>query len=922
MRRIFFLFIIPLILVISSSTLLSDYEIEWMDMLDLDGFSDFSRAVATDNGGNIFVAGGGARLIKYNSATGETIWTSTAPAYVLYGVATGESEQYEKQWADTVKHAESWYGRGGCATDSDGNIYVSGHKVNAGPYTIKYSPAGESLWADYINLTNGGSHGIAVDKNGAIVVAGYSWLKNGCPSNRTNFYIVRYKPSGSSYIIDWVDTLNNDAISDTFTSDIPGDQGGGAIAVDTDCNIYVTGRSSPFGVTDCYYWTVKYDSLGNKQWDRAWGEPGKDNRAYAVATDPVGNVVVTGKARSVYSIGGILTLKYNSSGTLQWADSCKFYSAGNGVVMDNSGDVYITGQVTAPTWAIYTRKLTSSGNFVWSDTIDFANVQIGRAVTTDADGNIIVGGYHYHPKADYYVIKYSPLGESLFAFIDTTDSMACCYGVATDGNDIILSGDYKHSSKYGIYTVKYAKDIIVVVGNDYNFVTSTNSWWIGKYNSSGDIQWADTFDFGYGDKLCIAHDVVTDVTGNYFVTGYYVDNSNNSHMHTRKYDASNSLIWQRTIDNGKRAYGIALDPDGNIIITGSGTTVQYNSSGTFQWSRVIGSGSEGVATGSTGDIYVVGNVQVASTRDCHLAKYNSSGTLQWADTIESSAGYDYFYGVAVDTNGNIIATGYLYNGTDNDYFTVEYNASGEIVWADTIDNGSEDYAQKVAADDDGNVFVTGYSLFSGFDYFTLKYKYTSPTVVELVNFEAIGREGFVDIKWMTEVEIDNYKWLISRSTENDGVYKKIAEQDAMGSGPNNYTYTDLSVIPNRSYWYKLGDMDTDGKITWHGPVNAIPKPGTKFLLSLSSSSPNPSKSISKIEYQVPNSSGNKPLRVTLKVYNLVGQLVKTLVNEQKKPGHYTVRWDGKDNSGKRVPSGIYFYRLEANDRLTRKLIRL
>jgi len=61
-------------------------------------------------------------------------------------------------------------------------------------------------------------------------------------------------------------------------------------------------------------------------------------------------------------------------------------------------------------------------------------------------------------------------------------------------------------------------------------------------------------------------------------------------------------------------------------------------------------------------------------------------------------------------------------------------------------------------------------------------------------------------------------------------------------------------------------------------------------------------------------------KVTLSIYNLVGQVVRELVNEERFAGQYEVQWDGRDNNGFRVPSGLYFYTIHANDfRETRKM---
>jgi flagellar hook assembly protein FlgD len=57
----------------------------------------------------------------------------------------------------------------------------------------------------------------------------------------------------------------------------------------------------------------------------------------------------------------------------------------------------------------------------------------------------------------------------------------------------------------------------------------------------------------------------------------------------------------------------------------------------------------------------------------------------------------------------------------------------------------------------------------------------------------------------------------------------------------------------------------------------------------------------------------EPLHTTLTIYNILGQKVRTLVDEDKVPEEYQVLWDGKDNLGKEVGSGIYFYRLKVGD---------
>jgi flagellar hook assembly protein FlgD len=68
---------------------------------------------------------------------------------------------------------------------------------------------------------------------------------------------------------------------------------------------------------------------------------------------------------------------------------------------------------------------------------------------------------------------------------------------------------------------------------------------------------------------------------------------------------------------------------------------------------------------------------------------------------------------------------------------------------------------------------------------------------------------------------------------------------------------------------------------------------------------------------------HSPIPTTLKIYNVLGQLVRTLVDQEKLPRRYEVLWDGKDDRGKEVTSGVYFYRLETSGyKETKKMILL
>lgn len=94
-------------------------------------------------------------------------------------------------------------------------------------------------------------------------------------------------------------------------------------------------------------------------------------------------------------------------------------------------------------------------------------------------------------------------------------------------------------------------------------------------------------------------------------------------------------------------------------------------------------------------------------------------------------------------------------------------------------------------------------------------------------------------------------------------------------------------------------------------VDEITDPlGIPKTFALSQNYPNPFNSTTLIRYAIPDREG-RPHRTTLKIYNIAGQKVRTLVDKRQAPGYYSVAWHGRDGLGKEVSSGIYFYRLQA-----------
>ncbi|UCG54911.1 MAG: T9SS type A sorting domain-containing protein [Dehalococcoidia bacterium] len=94
----------------------------------------------------------------------------------------------------------------------------------------------------------------------------------------------------------------------------------------------------------------------------------------------------------------------------------------------------------------------------------------------------------------------------------------------------------------------------------------------------------------------------------------------------------------------------------------------------------------------------------------------------------------------------------------------------------------------------------------------------------------------------------------------------------------------------------------------------------RYVFALRQNYPNPFNPITTISYEV---GEGKPVTVEIHIYDVRGTLVKTLVNEIKQPGHYLVVWNGRNDVGQQVSTGIYFYQFRAGHfAQTKKLLLL
>lgn len=207
-----------------------------------------------------------------------------------------------------------------------------------------------------------------------------------------------------------------------------------------------------------------------------------------------------------------------------------------------------------------------------------------------------------------------------------------------------------------------------------------------------------------------------------------------------------------------------------------------------------------------------------------------------------------------------------------------------------------------------------------------------PTLpVELSSFTAIQTaQNFVNLTWVTEseTEILGFNAYRSGTSELNDSYRinPSVIQGTNTSTQHTYSFIDSEGLTNNhTYWYWLESVELSGGSEFFGPVSVNfvigddddPTPQIPTRTALLNAFPNPFNPMTRIPYTLKDGSS-----VRIDICNLKGQTIRTLVNEFKAAGTYWKDWDGKDNGGNDVTSGIYYYRMSAGKFTSTKKIVL
>jgi len=273
-------------------------------------------------------------------------------------------------------------------------------------------------------------------------------------------------------------------------------------------------------------------------------------------------------------------------------------------------------------------------------------------------------------------------------------------------------------------------------------------------------------------------------------------------------------------------------------------------------------------------------------------------------------------------NGDWMHIAATYDGTEMKLYinAIEENSTTNV--PGSIGTNSDPLG--IGADDDGDDKFKGtlddvYLYSTALSQTEIGQLMNNPLPVELTLFTAHIQGSDVRLDWRTETEVNNYGFEMERTSplpppfqggggEAGGGWEKIGFVEGHGNSnsPKTYSFTDSNPTGGSKFSYRLKQIDNDGTYEYSEIVEVEFAP-TDFVLY--QNYPNPFNPTTKIRYQLPLLGGDKRGGlITIKLYDVLGNEVATLVNEEQTAGNYEIDFDGSS-----LASGMYVYRMQAGE---------
>ncbi len=477
----------------------------------------------------------------------------------------------------------------------------------------------------------------------------------------------------------------------------------------------------------------------------------------------------------------------------------------------------------------------------------------------------------------------------------------CLLPVVAMPQNLLWSANYGGVySETGYAGLQAADSGYLILGSTYSYGRGGYDIYLVRTNSIGDTLWTRSYG---GSSTDFGYDITATSDGGYVIVGSTKSyGSGNKDIYILKTDDTGDTLWTKVCGGSEldEANAVRQTFDNGLIICGTtGSSgagysdlyfIRTDSLGNSVWARTYGgvAGESGCDVRQTSDS---GYIAVGSTgsfgegySSIYVVRIDKNGDSLWA-AVYGGSGADMGYSVECTPDGGFLIVGATasYGAGYTDVYLIKTNSTGDTLWTRTYGGWGDDRGYSACLAADGTYIIIGATESFGagnLDIYLIKTTMTGETIWTKTfggSSSDYGRMVFQD---------------------RDGGYILI------GDG-YSYTYggADMYLFKIQGEMTSVDDND-----------NAILPEG----FELGQNYPNPFNMTTAIEYILPRHS-----TVTLAIYNILGQVVHEWPAQSRPMGSHIVQWDGRNDAGIDVASGVYFYRLAADDFIeTKKMVLL
>jgi hypothetical protein len=616
------------------------------------------------------------------------------------------------------------------------------------------------------------------------------------------------------------------------------------------------------------------------------------------------------------------------------------------VVLDASGNLVVTGytvSVDFPTTPgaydesynrveeCFVAKLSADGSaLLWSTFLGGFSIEGGKSVVLDSSGNPVVSGYTGSvdfPTTTGAYDESNNGGYDVFLAKLSSDGSALLWCTLLGGGDGDGGGGVVLDSSDNpvVEGWTYSADFPTTRGVFDESYNGENDVFLAKFSSDGSaLLWCTLLGGSDYEFTLGGVNIVLDASGNPVLTGE--TGSSDFPTTPGAYDESiggidafltkvssdgTTLLWSTFLGgtHGDRGRSLALDSEGNPVVTGRTAATDFP---------------------TTPGVY---DDSFNGFNDVFLAKLASDGSaLLWSTFLGGSSresGWD----VILDPAGNPVVTGYTesagfpttswtydesYNGRE-DAFVAKFSSDGSaLLWSTFLGGGEDDSGTGVIVDTSGQPIVVGWTGSSEFpttpgaydesynggntDTFVAHLAFLDePTPVLLEQFLAEAVAGGAVLTWRVNSDFALDRFFLDRRFGS--TWERAAE---VLFSVGHQTYEVHDTVEPGTYLYRLTGRMVSGREHLFGEVEATIPQWNSLKASLEILN-NPSSGGHVVALHLAAET-----RVEVGVYDVRGRRVRVLMSGRREASSYRLPWDGRDDSGRAVPSGIYWVTLAMN----------